>query len=298
MSKKLTRQGLPTPSGGEYQVAEGFICDSGVHPKIIRLSPECQDFQNLSSLLTRRIASFSVLTASTLSEVIMALHNARFVSSLSQLKLQCPSVCRTLVTSSNLERVPSLYALLSSRYSCKPFIGASFARRTYAERPVSRPKAHTGRTTKAARKAPTTSATKAAKKPAERLKTPKAKPKDGTGAKPRIKPKPKPRKKAKAKPKPKPKKKEEEEVLTAEQKKEMKAAQKKKAQIKKLKATALSPPHDGASSTPWAVLFQEVRKARSVGGYMSFGPVSETASAQYKQLSPEQLEVSPTLVLG
>ena len=162
-------------------------------------------------------------------------------------------------------------------------------RRTYAQRAVSRPKAHTGRTSAAARKAPTTSKTKAAKKPAPKKKTPKAVPKAKSKAKPRIKPKPKPAKKkrAKAKSKPKPKAKKPKKVLTEAEKLSLKKRQ--------LRETALKPP-TAAGNTAWTVFLQDKIKAtgfpRGKGiGNDHLGGVVKGASLEYKQLIPEQVEV-------
>lgn len=196
---------------------------------------------------------------------------------------------RTGLSSSRVERVPALYNVFQSQHHFGLVIKSSLItpilRRTYAQRAVSRPKAHTGRTTTAARKAPTTSKTKAAKKPAPKKTTPKAVPKAKSKAKPRIKPKPKPAKKAKAKAKPKtkpkPKPKKPKKVLTEVQ---------KSALIKKqLKATALKPPHGVASST-WGVFLAEKLRADSAAAGANFGGVIKAAGVEYKQLTPEQLE--------
>jgi len=187
--------------------------------------------------------------------------------------------------------VPGLYQTFDSWKSSELVTHASFLtsilRRAYATtKPVSRPKAHTGRTTTAARKAPTTSKTKAAKKPAAKKTTPKAIPKatpkatpktksiSKPKAKPRIKPKPKSAKKAKAKPKTKRK------VVTT--------AVKDKKSIKDLKVVALKPPH-GTPSTAWMVFCAEAVKSNAGGG--AFAPTIKEAAAEFKNLSPERLEV-------
>ena len=194
---------------------------------------------------------------------------------------------RTGFSSSCVDRVPAFYNIFQSQHKSDILLKSSLItpilRRSYAQRAVSRPKAHTGRTTTAARKAPTTSKTTAAKKPAPKKTTPKAVPKAKSKAKPRIKPKPKPAKKKKAKAKPKPKPKKPKKVLTE--------AQKSASTKKQLKATALKPPHRVASTT-WSVyLAEKVRGADSAGARRDVTALSKAASAEYKQLTPEQLEV-------
>ncbi len=195
---------------------------------------------------------------------------------LPQLRLQCLGGHRATPNIFHVERVAALYSVLqthnTSDLPLKTSLISPIAARTYAGRPVSRPKAHTGRTTTAARKAPTTSVTKAAKKPAPKKKTPKAKPKAKSKAKPRIKPKPKPAKKAKGRPK-----------------KQLTESQKKSATLKNLKATALRSPH-GVPSTAWGVFCSEHLQQRKAPG-MKLGSVMKELSVQFKQITPEQLEV-------
>lgn len=204
----------------------------------------------------------------------------------------------------NVQRVVALHDTFDSRKPIGVALNDSFLssiiRRTYATttKPVSRPKAHTGRTTTAARKAPTTSKTKAAKKPAVKKTAPKAIPKDGPEAvpktkpkarttakptaKPRIKPKPKSAKKAKAKPKSK--------------RKTLTQVEKDEKLHKDLKAAALKPPH-GTPATAWTVFNAEAVKSNGVGG--GFAQAIRESAAQFKNLSPERLEVlSLTCVIG
>ena len=219
----------------------------------------------------------------------MIFHGGRSVVRLPQLSLQYLVNRRTALSSFGVERVPALYKVSQSQRLSdivfKDDLRRPVLRRTYAQRAVSRPKAHTGRTTTAARKAPTTSKTKPAKKPAHRKTTPKAVPKAKSKAKPRIKPKPKPaKKKAKAKPKPKPKVKKPTKVLTEKQKTAL--------IIRRLKETALKPPHKGTVNA-WSVLMGEKVKAASGPGSSTdaFTRVVKEASAEYKQLTPERVEV-------
>ena len=220
----------------------------------------------------------------------MIFQGGRSVVRLPKLRLQHLGLGRSGFSSSCVDRVPALYNVFQlHQYSdilLKSSLITPVLRRNYAQRAVSRPKAHTGRTTTAARKAPTTSKTTAAKKPAPKKTTPKAVPKAKSKAKPRINPKPKPAKKKKAKAKPKPKPKKPKKVLTE--------AQKSALTKKKLKATALKPPH-GVPSTTWAVyLTEKMRQPGSAGARNDVAVLSKAASAEFKQLTPEQLEVCLT----
>lgn len=221
----------------------------------------------------------------------MAFQAGRPVVRLPQLALQYLGNRRTVLSSSCIERVPALYNVSQSQHFSdlvsKYRLGAPALSRAYAQRAVSRPKAHTGRTTTAARRAPTTSKTTAAKKPAPKKTTPKAVPKAKSKAKPRIKAKPKPAKKKKAKPKAKPKAKKPKKVLTE--------AQKKALTLKKLKVIALKPP-SGVAPTAWGVFFSEKLKAISgIAVQRNLGGISKEASAEYKQLTPERVEVCPVI---
>ena len=193
---------------------------------------------------------------------------------LPQLKLQCIGVRRANLSCHNLERVTAFYNAFQSRhlfdFARQSALVIPIFRRAYADKPVSRPKAHTGRTTTAARKAPTTSKTKAAKKPAPRTKAAKARPK----AKPKTKPRPKTAKRPKAKPKRKPK------ALTE--------AQKEAATIRRLKAAALTPPKN-LPATAWTVFAGDSVKngGGSIGNRESMAKMSQ----EFKEFTPERLEV-------
>ena len=219
----------------------------------------------------------------------MGFQVGRSVVRLPQLTLQYLGGRRTVLSSSCVERVPAIYNVFQSqRYSglvYKYKLRTPVLGRAYAQRAVSRPKAHTGRSTTAARKVPTTSKTKAAKKPAPKKTKQKAVPKAKSKAKPRIKPKPKPAKKKKAKPKPKPKPK------VKKPKKVLTEAQKKALTIKKLKVKALKSPHVPVVSA-WLALLNEKHKATVRGDLTgTFGDISREASVEYKNLTPEGLEV-------
>ena len=172
------------------------------------------------------------------------------------------------------QRVAALYNVLQSQLSTLSGLQDTLlpctTRRSYADRPVGRPKAHTGRTTAARKKAPTTSKTQAAKKPAAKKSTPKARPKATQKAKPKAKPKPKP-----AKPR---------------TKRKLTEAEQKAATIKTLKAQALAPPH-GVPSSAWSVFLAEHVRAAPRETRSELGPISKEASAAYKNLEPERLEV-------
>ena len=223
----------------------------------------------------------------------MGLQSGRSIALLAHLKAQSCSSHRTFL---HISRVSALYNVLSSlnntHNAFNTLIATSIQHRTYADRPVSRPKGHTGRLP-ASKRAPTTSATKAAKKPATKKTTPKKIPSATTGttttrkkaAKPRIKAKPKKAKaKRKAKAKAKPKKK----PLTEEQKaaaKTKKAAQAKKTQLSDLKKKALVlPPRTG--ETAWHVFRSEKGKGQRVGE-----DLNKSVGAAWRSIEPEQLEV-------
>ena len=211
---------------------------------------------------------------------------------LPQPRVQCIANRPSRSSLSPFQRVVALYHSLRSHKASDSTFPDSLPiptwSRGYATKPVSRPKAHTGRTTTAARKAPTTSKTKAAKKPAIKKTSAKAIPKGKATAKPRIKPKPKTAKKAK---KAKPKKKSTKAKPKKKTKKVLTEDQKKAATIKSLKNAALSPPTQ-LVSTAWTVLSAESVKGAKLEG-MSLGERVKEASTKFKNLSPEQLEVCP-----
>ena len=154
--------------------------------------------------------------------------------------------------------------------------------RTYATKAVSRPKAHTGRTTSAPKKKATTTKATTPKSPSK-PKTSATKKTKGS-SKPRTKAKSTKARTRKAKAKSKPKKK----ALTVEQKE---ARKKKQAadKLKELKAIALVPPK-GQPSTAWMVISSETHKDQRTapGGENSS---AKAASAKYRAFTPEQREV-------
>ncbi|KAL8869260.1 MAG: hypothetical protein Q9174_004404 [Haloplaca sp. 1 TL-2023] len=174
----------------------------------------------------------------------------------------------------------------------------SFGCRSYATNAVSRPKAHTGRTTSAPRKRKTVSKAvapdpdstsgvpaKVPKKAAAKKSTPstKTKSKSKPKAKPRTKAKSTKARKKPAKAKGRPKK---EKVPTPEEKSRL--------DIKELKITALTPPK-GLPSTAMQVILAEVARQEKTGvprkGLVSTGPtLAAMASTKYRALTPEERE--------
>ena len=202
----------------------------------------------------------------------MISQGGRAIVRLPQLRLQCTGFRRANLSCHNLERVTAFYNDFQTRHLFGLARQSAFVipvfRRAYASKPVSRPKAHTGRTTTAARKAPTTSKTKAAKKPAPRTKAAKARPKAKPNAKPKTARKPK------AKPKRKPK------ALTE--------TQKEAATIRRLKAAALTPPKN-LPATAWTVFAGDsVKDGR---GGIGIRETMAKMSQEFKQFTPERLEV-------
>ena len=213
----------------------------------------------------------------------MIFRGSRALGRLSQSTLPCLESRRIRLLQWSSERVPAFYSTGLLRQDANSKNGCSLIvpviRRAYAtERPVSRPKAHTGRTTTSPRKkaAPKAAATK---KPAAPKKPTKSKPK----------PKARPKTKAKAKPKPKPRRR----VLT-DQQKAKRIATKENLDIKKLKELALAPPTQ-LPSTAWLVVIQQTVKDGDAGKGLDarkrLGGSAKAAAAKYKSLSPEELEV-------
>ena len=214
-----------------------------------------------------------------------------------------------------VESLPFKFGRVSASYSTDPSLSSLLAQetvnsikpnpqRTYATKPVSRPKAHTGRTTSSPRKnakATTTVTTvvidgvdaegsTSTGNRAKRTGLTKSKAKAGPTAKPKAKPKAKTKAKAKAKPKTKPKIKPKIKPKTRagalgkpRAKKALTKEQQDKKQIRDLKTTALKPPKRHPSSA-YHVLVAEVAKESHIMN-------SRAASIKYKELLPEELEV-------
>lgn len=157
----------------------------------------------------------------------------------------------------------------------------SIGRRSFASKPASRPKAHTGRTTSKPRKKATTTTKPAASKTASTANaTPK--PKAGPKPKARTSAKAKPKTKAKAKSKAKPKVRVK-KVLTAERVAKA-TAKKEKGRIQELKQKILTVPKE-LPRTAYAVVLTEMSKT-------SHSLCGKEAAAKYKSLTPEELEVT------
>ena len=201
--------------------------------------------------------------------------------------------------SSTVERVPALSNASQSQYYStillKPRLTASRLRRTYAQKVVPRAKANTG--------GATTSATKAAKKPAPKKTTPKSLPKAKSKAKPvkkttkaKTKAKKPKAKKPKAK-KPKVKKTKAKKPKAKKPKKELTAEEKTKKTIKELRAKALKAPPQLVTGAWTLFVTDKLRAAEKVegtgaqGAKKQFGDTLKAASAAYKELTAEQLEV-------
>ncbi|MCJ1394828.1 hypothetical protein MMC18_007708 [Xylographa bjoerkii] len=194
---------------------------------------------------------------------------------------------------SGLQRVSvahnTLCNSLSSPSHFRPYSVSHIAgKRTFATRPASRPKAHTGRTTTSPRvrkpkatTTTTTTTTTAAGKVEEGASQPTKIKSQGAKGKAKVPAKPRSKPKAKAKTvKPKP---------TAKVKKPLtvervaaKAAQEKRKQLRELKILALSPPK-GPPTTPFLIINTELSKEKhTVAG--------KEAAEKYKNLIPEELE--------
>lgn len=194
---------------------------------------------------------------------------------------QCLTNCRSSLPL-NLGRVKLLYGLPT------PIV------RGYAtDRPVSRPKAHTGRITSTRKPktaaAPETATTTVARKAPTAKKKPVAK-KTGPGrpkSKTKTKAKTKTKTKTKTKAKPKPKKKVT-KVLTEKQKATV-AAKKKRSDLKVLKEIALKPPKL-KPYTAFQVVFAEHNQNRTAS--VTSSNLALAAGDEYRSLSPERREVS------
>lgn len=198
----------------------------------------------------------------------------------------------------NLERVGAssigiaLARLRAANSWANATVTSPLCRRTYANRAVSRPKAHTGRTTSAPRKkAATRTRTKSAAQPKRKKASAPKKRRSATRAKSRSKAR-RPRKTSRAKPKAKRRTK---KPLSKTATQNL-ANRKRIDEVKRLKERALSPPTSTErGSNSWvAFLAEQRRELRESGNPLLNRPVSEFAQAmkaKYLALSPAQLEV-------
>lgn len=223
----------------------------------------------------------------------MVFRSSHAIGCWSQLRLTSLGGHGHKLTAANLERVAGSIGIALARLR----VGSGWAgtsvtplcRRMYANTAVSRPKAHTGRTTSAPkRKAATRSTTKSARQP-QRKKAPQAKRRSRTAAKSRRKA-PRARTKSRAKPKGRSRAKKPLSEAT-----KIRLAKKKDfAAIRQLKERALSPPGPAhAVRNPWVVFLAEQREAlRQAGDHAgTLAEFTKAMRARYKELSPAQLEV-------
>ena len=177
--------------------------------------------------------------------------------------------------------------LLRTQATARQFSG----QRTYATRPVSRPKAHTGRITASPRTKKTQKVVvegeALVKEGTDTVATPKSTPKSKPKTKASRKfssnttPKSKPKRKVKAKAKPKRKVKAKEPLT--EEGKAAAAVKEKRKQIRELKVTALNVPKL-KPSTVWSLVNEEVTKEKR-------RLAASDASDMYRNLIPEEIEV-------
>ncbi|MCJ1380489.1 hypothetical protein MMC17_003594 [Xylographa soralifera] len=188
---------------------------------------------------------------------------------------------------SSLQRVSVVHSTscnsLNSPSQFRPYsVSHITGERTFATRPASRPKAHTGRTTTSprGRKPKATTTAVAGKGKDGTAQTTKSKIQRPMG-KAKVQAKPKPKSKAKAKsaktkPTVRTKKPLTEERVAAQ------AAQEKRKHIRELKLLALSPPK-GPPTTPFLIISMELsREKHTIAG--------KEAAEKFKNLIPEELE--------
>ena len=210
----------------------------------------------------------------------------------SQWRLNSLGSYRHELLSSNLERVSGSIGIALARL--RGGIGSTglfltpLCRRTFADQPVSRPKAHTGRTTRAPRKKPAARTETSAAGPSTRKKAASAgKAKTRSDATVTAEPRALARKR-KSRAKPKRKTKSRSRRRLTEKGKLRRAKQKKTAGIKELKERALSPPAK-LPQHAWHVFFRE-QFTKGDGG-LNLGDFMKDLSAKYQALSPAQREV-------
>ncbi|KAL8645957.1 MAG: hypothetical protein Q9226_007065 [Calogaya cf. arnoldii] len=221
---------------------------------------------------------------------------------------QCLDKHRLRALTFNLTRVALRQPYLGRQEATdipKPALQTSFFHRSYATAAVSRPKAHTGRTTTSPRKkssavkttAPAKGVKKAAAttKPAAKKTNSKAKPKPAPKKAASKKSATKPRTKAKStkartksakakatKAKAKPAKKQK-KVLKPEEKERLK----ERLVINELKAKALSPPKRSSPTAFSALLAEKQREVKSMD---LTGSIAKDCSKQYHAFTAEQRE--------
>ncbi|KAL8967748.1 MAG: hypothetical protein Q9183_002775 [Haloplaca sp. 2 TL-2023] len=230
-------------------------------------------------------------------QLIMIFKEYRALGRLSSFSSQCLNKRITPSLAFNVARVtPALQHHFAAQQATAPFnltqisvVGC----RSYATNAVSRPKAHTGRTTSAPRKKKTASkavasasdstsdaAAKVPKKAAAKKSTSSKTTKSKSKSKPRTKAKSTKARKKTTKAKAKPKKK----AQTPEEKSRL--------AIKQLKITALTPPK-GLPATALQVILIEVTqkgKNEATGQGQKVPALMASAATKYRSLTPEERE--------
>ena len=154
--------------------------------------------------------------------------------------------------------------------------------RKFATKPVSRPKAHTGRTASSPRKAKPATKPRSTKPTSDDATQEEVKPKSKAGLKPKSKLKSQPKTKTKTKTKAKPRKTRVAKKPQTEEQKTAAAEKAKRVQIRLLRKAALKPP-TLPPATGWQVLNAELLKSGK-------GTMKDSAET-YKNLTPEEREV-------
>ncbi|KAL8932948.1 MAG: hypothetical protein Q9216_006599 [Gyalolechia sp. 2 TL-2023] len=218
-----------------------------------------------------------------------ALRLCRALARWSHLSSQCLDKRAALSLAFNITRVPSPQqpSVGSHEITCpnKSTFSVLLPYRPYATNAVSRPKAHTGRTTSRPRKkAPATKAPAA--KSAAAAKKPAAKKPAGTKAKSKAKskakPKSKPRTKAKSTQARKKPAKAKKPILTTEQQ--------ARRDIKALKIKALTPPKQLPASAFSVLMGERAKQDRQKLGQGAIGSTAKDCSRIYKSFAPEDRE--------
>ncbi|KAL9594666.1 MAG: hypothetical protein Q9219_006904 [cf. Caloplaca sp. 3 TL-2023] len=216
----------------------------------------------------------------------------RALARLSHHSTQCLDKRATLSLAINITRVSSFQQPYhENEVICpiRPTFSASLPFRHYATKAVSRPKAHTGRTTNAPRKKASTAKASTAKAPTAGSEGAAAKP---AAVKPKAKKAGAKKRKTKAKSKSKPRTR---AKSTKARKKpartrtpKLTPEQKTSKLIKELKEKALSPPK-GLPATAFAVLLSETSKNPTTAGQAG-SAIAKECSAKYRSFSPQERE--------
>ncbi|KAL9121728.1 MAG: hypothetical protein Q9187_001709 [Circinaria calcarea] len=195
-----------------------------------------------------------------------------------------PTVC---------QRVSAAYSTEASVSPSQPVqvdIAIPAPQRAHKSKPVSRPKAHTGRTTSSPRKTKPKTVTKTTEglpdTAAKKVAKPRAKasPKPKATKKTKVK-KPKAKEPAAKEPKVKPAPKRRGRKALTEEQKSAAAAKAKREQIKELKKTALKPPKGLMTTAFQVVLAEQIKEGKT-----DLPTSAKIASEKYKNLIPEELE--------